>query len=134
MPVRNTFNPDAIRAAVTELGRQGIVQLGKYAVERILVHCPVDSGHMRSTIHLVYEGDPDVIRVVCTAYYSPYVEFGHLSAGHKPPWHPPNPFFRPGLFDAAAAAPELLGSVTLARAYQKADGSYYGPGDIEQVM
>ncbi len=56
-------------------------------------HCPVDTGHLKSTVYGDLDETTGVIEVGARADYALYVEMGHRSPADN--WVPAQPFLRP---------------------------------------
>lgn len=56
---------------------------------------PVDTGHLRSTLHAEYDPDTGVMTVGADADYATPVELGHVTSSGS--FVPPQPFIRPAI-------------------------------------
>lgn len=84
---------DVAAGRAVALGRE----LAEFVAERARFYCPVDSGHLLSTIQVVEAEDGRSWRVVATAEYASAVEFGYTTSTGRAV--PPQPFLRPAIAD-----------------------------------
>lgn len=121
MAIRFNWNPFAAKKAMVEMGQHVAREAAQFMAARAVLYAPVDTGHLAYNIHVQELGSGLGFRVVSTAFYSPYVEFGHLSTGGT--WVAPNPFLRRALADTVDEWPQLAGQQRL----DSASGSTHNP-------
>lgn len=68
----------AMRADLTPIVSEGLRFLAEFGLERAQYYSPVRTGYMRQNMQLFQQGELMYV-VFSEAYYSYWVEFGHLS-------------------------------------------------------
>jgi len=87
-------------------------RVAHHLADRAYVHAPVDTSFMRDSILVTASTDHMTFYVVSPAFYSVYVELGHMSVGGK--WVSPNPFFRRAIANTRFAFPSIsIGPMTV---------------------
>lgn len=86
------------RLWLRELGLARARAIAEWTAERARALCPVDTGHLRSTIQVVEDPGGGGWLVVAAAEYAAAVEFGYMTSTGRVV--APNPFLRRALADA----------------------------------
>ena len=105
---------------MTENGRQAISEAAIYTAVQAMKYCPVDTGHLRSTIKVLHSNMGDLSTVVVDATYAVPVEFGHVTRSGG--FVPPQPFLRMAIVDASEAWPNIVHNTWA--------GNTSGPGNL----
>jgi hypothetical protein len=77
MKVRKWWRGDEVKERLIAEHRAGVRALAEFVADRARVYCPVDTGELRDSIHVVSEADGMRHHVVATAKHAEPVEFGH---------------------------------------------------------
>jgi hypothetical protein len=117
MKVRKWWRGDEVKERLIAEHRAGVRVLAEFLADRARVYCPVDTGELRDSIHVVSEADGMRHHVVATAKHAEPVEFGHTMANGR--FHPPNPFMRKALRDGANAMPNFIGQSRVRQGYHQ---------------
>ena len=124
MPVRNTFDADIIREILQDRSSEAIHAAAVHTAIKAMAYCPVDTGHMRSTIQIIESGDRSMSTVYVGAYYAPFVELGHMTPSGR--YVAPRPFLRLALEDTAQSWPQIV-QTAFAHAGDAASSRIDGP-------
>ena len=107
--IKLTWEPQRVLDWLTENAQTVLHDAAEYCLIRYLTYAPVDTGYMIGTAEILPGADDFSIRVVVTAPYSPYVEFGHFSRAGN--WVSPNPALRNAVGDTATTFPQIAAKV-----------------------
>jgi HK97 gp10 family phage protein len=98
------WNGDAVKRMLIRTAKDTMRDAATYMAQRAVDHAPVDTGFMASHIQMVELANDLGFRVISTAFYSGYVEFGSMHGGT---WVAPRPFMRMALADTAQHWPSI---------------------------
>jgi hypothetical protein len=105
--LRFVWNPQPAREAILRAAKDSMRDMATYMAQRAVDYAPVDTGFLASHIQMVELAGDEGFRVISTAFYSEFLEFGHMSRGGS--WVAPRPFMRNALADAAQQWPTIAG-------------------------
>lgn len=115
--IRNWWDPEGAKRRLLEEHKAGIKALAEFVAERARIYCPVDTGALKASIHVVSEADGMRHHVIAPLNYSEPVEFGHVMRNGR--FHPPNPFLRKAFNDGAREMPRFVGRSRVNQGYHK---------------
>jgi hypothetical protein len=115
---RRWWNPEAAIAQVEAQGRSAGLQCAELIYERAVFYSPVESGFLRSTIHLVSSADGMSHWVIATAPYAEPQEFGfiHWLSGRR---IPAKAYMRRAVRDGANAFPRIIGETRVRQGFHR---------------
>jgi hypothetical protein len=105
MGLNFVWNPQPAREALIRAGKDAMRNAATYMAQRAVDYAPVDTGFLASHIQMVELAGDEGFRVISTAFYSTFIEFGFVSRGGT--WVAPRPFMRNALADTAQHWPEF---------------------------
>lgn len=116
--VRRWFNREEFDRMARAESIRVARMLADFTAERARVHCPVDSGDLRRSIHVVGESSGNGFYVIATMPYAEPVEFGytHYLSGKRVP---PVAFMRRAVRDAAREYPRLIGDARVRQGFHE---------------
>jgi HK97 gp10 family phage protein len=117
LSVKRWWNGDEVRDRLIAEHRAAIRALAEFVADRARAYCPVDTGELRDSIHVVGEADGLRHHVVATADHAEPVEFGHTMRNGR--LYPANPFMRKALRDGANAMPNFIGQSRVRQGYHQ---------------
>lgn len=113
MGVRNTIDWLKAQAILYHIGRGSMAAAAEYLGQRAVDYAPVDTMFLAQNIK-VYAGTGDIAaEVISHAYYSQWVEFGHMTPGGT--WVAPRPYMRMAMADTVREFPEIVRRYTTTR-------------------
>lgn len=105
--VRTWWDPEAARQKLLREAAANVRMLAEYVAFKARAYCPVDTGELRNSIHIISSADGMTFHVYASAKHAEPVEFGHVMRNGR--FHPPNPFLRRAVNDGAREFPHLIG-------------------------
>lgn len=106
MNLRSWWNGEAVKQQLVARAREAAREAATFMGQRAVDYAPVDTGFLASHIQVIELANDLGFRVVSTAFYSAYQEFGFLTASGT--WVPPKAFMRRALAETAQHFPEIV--------------------------
>lgn len=117
MKIRTWWNPEPVKAQLLADYKAGLRELAEFVADQARLRCPVDTGELKNSIHVVSEADGLKHHVVATARHAEPVEFGHTMRNGR--FYPPNPFLRMAVREGAAAMPRFIGQARVRQGFHR---------------
>lgn len=105
--LRRWWDPEPAKQQLLANARGGVKAAAEFMADRARAYCPVDTGRLRESIHVVGEADGSRQHVIATEGHAEAQEFGFIHYISKQ-FVPPKAYMRKALRDTERAWPQFM--------------------------